>query len=523
MKKIYSFILLISIATLAFGQEKEMEISAEIQRVTIYNSSAELTYHKVVALPPGKSTLIFTDLTPFIVDNTINVSASKQDVDIITITERINYVRERKAQNDKINSLLDSINRAESELGLLRCKTEALSMEKGLLFKNESIGGVAEGVAVAEIEKASAFFSKRYYELSTELYKLTLRDKMLQHNLSKYQYQIKELSSNTSKPSSEIQVTVINPTAKNVEFTFKFLTSKAGWAPAYDCKYQGAEKPINFVFRANVFNASGVNWDNIDIKLSTASPTAGFNTPSIATKKIEEKGKSVNDGGEVKFREIEVSNAIAEYDIKHKYSIPSDSKPYLVDVNTFEMNAQYYYLVIPQVDPNGFLMAKIPDWNKYNLISGTTNIYNRGSFMGKTFLNTNVENDTLNLYLGKDNNIQSSKKEVNSSNQHTIIGNYQVDKSAITISVKNNSSEKLNIQLLDQVPEFVDNEKIKFNMQGAEEAVYIKETGLLTWNFNLSQNENKTIDYKYEIKTPKNTPGYVMQRKRMRVILCPSF
>ena len=167
----------------------------------------------------------------------------------------------------------------------------------------------------------------------------------------------------------------------------------------YDCKYQGPDKPIKFIFRANVFNASGTAWTNVDVKLSTASPMQGFSAPSI-----NDRGgrKVASADGKVKFRTIQVSNAIATYDIKHKQSIPSDSKPYLMDVNSFEMKASFHYLVIPKLDPFGFLMAKIPDWNQYNLIPGTTNVYNKGSYMGKTFLNTYSDNDTLALYLGKE-------------------------------------------------------------------------------------------------------------------------
>lgn len=524
MKKTFSLIVLMIISIISFGQNKEMESTAEIKSVTIYNSSAEINYWKEIALPQGKSTIIFTDLTPFIVENTINMSTSNPDVDIITITEKINYTKEKKESNNKITNLQDSIIRIENEIGLLKCKTETLIIEKGLLFKDESIGGVSKGIPVSEIEKASSFFSKRYYELTTELFKLAEKEKSFQNNLNKYNNQINELSSNTSKASSEIRVTVMNSSPKTVAFTFKFLTPKAGWAPAYDCKYQGTGKSLKFIFRANVFNASGINWENIDIKLSTASPTSGFDTPSLNSKKNNASESNSNNDGEVKFKEIEIANSIAEYDIKHKYTIPSDSKPYLIDVATYEINAVFNYLLLPKLDPNGFLIAKIPDWNKYNLIPGTTNIYNKGSYMGKTFLDTYTENDTLSMYLGKDNNIQSFRKESNSNNEHNIIGNYYLEISAVTISIKNNSAEMYTIQLLDQVPLFEADEKVKFYPEDIAQAFNNKKDGLLIWNFEISPNESKKFEYKYEIRIPKNNIGsYKPKKKKFRVISCPSF
>lgn len=523
MKKLLLFIASMAITVFSFGQNKEIETIADIKSVTIYNSSVEINYQKEIMLPQGKNIIIFTELTPYIVDNTINISVSSPDVDLISVTHKINYAKERKETNKSVIQLKDSISIINNTIGFLKCRSEALTMEKDLLFKGESIGGVSKGVMVTEIEKASAFFSKRYLELATEIFTLSEREQKLQLRLNKFNNQIKELTSDSLKASSEIRVLVNNASPKNISFAFKFLTTKGGWAPVYDCKYQGADSPLQFVFRANVYNASGISWENVAIKLSTASPTSGFETPSLSSQK---SGSSLKDTDKnaVKYKEIEVTNAIAEYDIRYKYSIPSDSKPYLIDVNSYEIKADYNYLLIPLIDPFGFLIAKIPDWNKYNLIPGTTNIYHKGSYMGKTFLNTYAENDTLSMYLGKDNNIQAIRKEVNSSNKHNIIGNYYIDKAEITFSIKNSSAEKLAIQLIDQVPIYLENEKVKFNIDNIEKAIYNKKDGLLTWNFLLQQNESNIINYKYETKFPKSDVGYYSPpRRRARQINCPSF
>lgn len=524
MKTPITFATLMALTVMVGAQTKEIVTTAEIKSVTIYNSSAEIHYQKDVALPQGKSTLVFTELTPFIVDNTINISASSPDVDIISVTERINYAKERQETNNVIIQLHDSISLSNSKLGLLKCRLDALTMEKNLLFKGESIGGVSEGVAVSEIEKASAFFSKRYLDLATEIYHLSVKELMLQSSIKKYNNQINELTSDSLKASSEISVIVINTSAKKVTFNFKFLTAKGGWAPVYDCKYQGAKLPLKFVFRANVFNASGIPWDNVDIKLSTANPTHGFDAPTLNSQDKNGAANKEEERDGIQFKEIAVYNTIAEYDIKFKYSIPSDAKPYLIDVNAYEIEAEYNYLLIPIIDPFGFLMAKIPNWNKYNLIPGTTNIYNKGSYMGKTFLNTYAENDTLSLYLGKDNNIQAIRKENNTNNRNNLIGNFYVDKAAIDITIKSNAAEKLRIQVLDQVPTFDDNEKVKFSIEQIDQALYNKEDGLLTWNFDLAENASTVIEYKYDIKVPKmDVGGYRPPHRRARAITCPSF
>jgi uncharacterized protein (TIGR02231 family) len=196
----------------------------------------------------------------------------------------------------------------------------------------------------------------------------------------------------------------------------------------------------------------------------------------------------------------------------------------LVDVNSYSFDAEYYYLLVPSVDPFGFLMAKIPAWNKHNLIPGMTNIYNKGSYMGKTFLNTYAENDTMSLYLGKDNNVQAVRKETTQSSSNFIIGNYTTEKSAVNVTIKNLTGEAYAVQLIEGLPLFQEYEKVKFSVENVGEAVYNKPEGLLTWNFRLTGGQSQTFDYGFEIKYPKDEKGNFPNRKRrVRAMSCPTF
>jgi hypothetical protein len=86
MKKTYLLALLLAFSFFSYAQKKEIESTAEIKNVTVYNLSAEISYQKEINLSQGINTITFTDLTPYIVDNTTSVSASVPDMDIITVT-----------------------------------------------------------------------------------------------------------------------------------------------------------------------------------------------------------------------------------------------------------------------------------------------------------------------------------------------------------------------------------------------------------------------------------------------------
>jgi hypothetical protein len=127
-------ILLLALPFMASAQ-KETETIARINFVTVYISAAEINYEKEMVLPRGKTTVVFTDLTPFIIENSINISVTNPKVSIVTVAGRINYAKEKRSYFSQLASYKDSIKRMKKELGLLYIKSETANVEKALLFK----------------------------------------------------------------------------------------------------------------------------------------------------------------------------------------------------------------------------------------------------------------------------------------------------------------------------------------------------------------------------------------------------
>ena len=50
--------------------------------------------------------------------------------------------------------------------------------------------------------------------------------------------------------------------------------------------------------------------------------------------------------------------------------------------------ATYQYYVTPKLDRDAFLTAQVTNWEQYNLLSGEANLFFEGTYLGKTYLNT---------------------------------------------------------------------------------------------------------------------------------------
>ena len=57
------------------------------------------------------------------------------------------------------------------------------------------------------------------------------------------------------------------------------------------------------------------------------------------------------------------------------------------------------------MDRDAFLVARITDWNKLNLVSGHASVFYAGTFVGQSYINTSTVADTMSISLGRDKRI----------------------------------------------------------------------------------------------------------------------
>jgi len=192
-----------------------------------------------------------------------------------------------------------------------------------------------------------------------------------------------------------------------------------------------------------------------------------------------------------------------DFEIKIPYTVKSDNKSYAVDMENYNLPVTYQYYSVPKIDKNAFLIANIPDWEKYNLLEGEANTFFEGTFVGKTLLDINNASDTLQISLGQDKNVSVSREKVKDYTSRQFIGNKKEETRAWRTTVKNNKNQKINMIVLDQVPVSAA-EEIEVDVQQTSGASLNHETGEVKWEFSLNPAEKKEFLLRYVVKYPKS-------------------
>ena len=543
MKKLIALCLSAVSSLALFAQTN---VDSKITQVTVYLQGAQLVHTAETQVYQGKQTVVFTGLSADMQPESVVLECGNRNVVFQSVSIRNNYLKEQ-APNAKIAELQEKLALVEEKLATLRAEKGVYAKERDMLFRNEAIGGTANNVPIAEIEKAADFFRKRNNEINAFLLKADAEERKLVKEQTNYSAQLSELNAKTNPPTSEVTVVLDAKVRGNATFTLKYLVRNAGWAPKYDVRAENAIDPVKLDYHANVFNKSGLDWTEVLMILSTSEPLQGAEKPTLETWDIAESTKRVagvqknleavmimdvkinrsdylkkedKDGeGVVAFQQVAVQELSAEFEIELPYTILSDGKPYVVDVTSFTLPATYMHYAVPKQDADAFLMAKVVGWNTLNLVSGKASVYFAGAYLGQSFINTASVDDTLSLSLGRDKRVALSRKKQSELSKRQLLGNNEKETFYFETTVRNNRDKEINVLLEDQLPISSDGQ-IEVAMLEISGAVLEKNTGKLSWNIKLAPGESKTVTLGYSIKTPKSMQ---VSKAKFRTIACPSF
>lgn len=259
---------------------------------------------------------------------------------------------------------------------------------------------------------------------------------------------------------------------------------------------------------------------NYDQSYSSAAPSYNniddISVQSLEYVKVKKGRKKLSKTDDMDEREEIYANTVdveaiqrdlrVEYVIQSKFTIPSDGMDQRVAIANYQLGAQYEYHTAPKIDEAVYLVAQVSGWEKLNLLSGESNIYFDGTFIGKSYVDVGLTKDTLSFSMGKDSKIQVTRTRLAEKSKSKAIGSRQRYEVAWDIKLKNNGGAEIPIIVKDQFPVSI-NADIKVKNGDYNEAKLNENTGILTWQFTLPKNQSKTLSFNYSVDYQK---GYVI-------------
>lgn len=571
----FSLIIFLMSSLVGFSQKtNEIQIKSPISQVKLFLTAGEMTHQSEVKLAKGRNKLVYSGISAFADPQSIQFFAN-QTYRLVSVSTEMDFLAAEQ-YNPKFAVLKDSLEKTKDLLQLNSDIFNSYQAELAVLNTNRDLKGENQNLSIAQIKEAGEYYRTRTLEINKQVSKLNKEKQKLNNQIELIRYQLTELNFNENQRSNQIIVLIDSEVATTTSCTIRYLVSDCGWAASYDLAATDLNQKINLKYKARIYNNTGNDWNNVDLILSTADPLLSASQPilepwyidfyalnqaknktpqsplnykadyrsnveselNVANQRVydnymldkEEEiltfgddfkrlDQKKNQKPTVKLKQIEISELSAEFVITNKFSCPSDSKPYSVDVKEMNLDANFSHVSVPKLDHGAFLIANITGWQELDLVPGPTNVYFGGVYVGVSQIDTRNVGDTLALSFGRDTKVtvlRKLKKEVSSKK---VMGSTKKETYLYETSIRNNQNVPIKINVFDQIP-LSKNTDITISTDEISNGSKDLITGEVKWEITLQPGETKTIEIGYSVKYPKDAQ---IKIQRFKTISAPSF
>lgn len=512
---------------------------SKITDVTVFRNYAKETRMASAQIPEGNSEVIISNVSTYLDENSLQI-ATKGNVKILSVSSKLNYLID-KTKSSQVIKLTDSIEMMNDDVSWWNQQSIAFQDELKLLDENRKLANDKSTFTAAQVKELAELYRNRALELRKYIFDLSKKQKLNNEKIAKLKSQIAVLNGNQNMAVKEIILKINAKSAGLVSFKCSYIVSNAYWTPIYDIRAKNSNSPLQLDCRAKVVQNTGYDWKDVRLTLSTANPSANHNRPvlypiyvdffqpdyydyKLKTSSYGEAAQMMNMAAPAKidiarstaddeFEEglkatdnnvtIQEGDMAVEYNIETLQDVESDNKEHIVAIQEIEMPALYAYHTVPKLDMTAYLLARVTDWSKYNLLAGEANIFFDDNYVGKSYLNPNVSADTLLISLGRDEKINIKRVKLNDYSAKKLLSGNIKETKAFETTIKNNKNTSIEIELLDQFP-ISKNSQIEVTLEEANGATITEEYGKLVWKIKLQANESKKVKLIYTIKYPKD-------------------
>lgn len=279
MKRTLLLLLGLGAATLSAAGEQKVKTSVE--QVTLFIDGAQVTRSRQIDLPAGNSTVVFTGLSPYLDDKSMQVSAKGPFT--VTAVNRVFNHTDSLERSTRRQALEQEIDKTQQQLNRLKASREVVDAESELLKTNCSVANRNVATPLAAIRELNEYYAARLEELKSKALSLDAEEEKINERRRQILAELVNLGGKQSVPMSEVEVRIEAPAASRGSFTLTYYVRNAGWFPSYDIRSGGLSEPVEISYKANIFQNTKEEWKNVALTLSSSNPTTGSIAPQLRT------------------------------------------------------------------------------------------------------------------------------------------------------------------------------------------------------------------------------------------------
>lgn len=520
----YTLIIAAFFLTLSSSGQSSIRPDAPIEKVTVFLNGAQVTRQANAKLVKGDNTVVFEGLTGGLDPNSIQVLGNPAY--LITGVKYQQQYLDQQTLSKPIQAKKDSLAEVEFKIETNRAMHSVYNEELELLKANRSIKGNDAALLVEDIEEMAEFWRDRVKEIQFRTIELNDEQKELNQTLQRLRRELSKLDANRNKNTSRIEVSLRCQSPGTHAIELSYLVYGAGWIPVYDLRAKDTSSPISVTYKGKVRQSTGVDWEGVELTLSSGNPAAGGVPPylnpwnlrlrqSYNSNQLQKSAYPQTYGSyepesdaamDVALAEGMVSVSenliLTEFTVNLPYDVASDNQFVEVETNRFDLPSDYAHYSVPKLEESAYLRAGVTNWMEYNMLPGEAMIYFQGTYVGKSYISPTAGEDTLQLSLGRDPGVLVKREQLKEYCKTSTFGMKKRTTKAYAIVVRNTKSTPMKIILEDQIP-ISNNSDIEVEVEELSGGSLDSETGKVIWEVDIPAGQEITKALRFSVKYPK--------------------
>jgi uncharacterized protein (TIGR02231 family) len=535
---------LVVIAALSAVQARaaDLDAASTVDAVTVYPDGASVTRVITLDLPAGDTTLVAKDFPLTLDPSSLRVEGEAgAKLTIGAIDAR----QPRAAPPVNLSDLDKRIEKLKDERADLAGAVAAAAARRKFAarFAEASPAGIGDKGEARPIAEWRAAFAAVSEEVA--IAEAAIRDaERKQRDIDR---EIARLESDRAiKPPSklEVRIDLAASAATRTALRVTYAVRNARWTPLYDARLDtGAKdrKPaLELVRRAEITQATGEDWSNVALDVSTVRTTRGGSAPDLNSLVVQYPqvlrplgGPGLVDGvrprsmsaplfesspsakrADEQEATVEVGGFQTTFRIPGRVSVGASEGAKSLRISTATIAPDLVIRSAPVLDPAAFLEASFKQNEDAPLLPGRVAIYRDGMFVGRGKMAAASKDETVRLGFGADDKVKIERSVIkrNEGSAGLIVTTSKTDERSFKTVVRNGHDFPIRIAIEDQLP-VSENEDIQVEMLPSSTlptATNVRDRrGVLEWAFEAKPGEVKDIAFAWRVRWPKDK-GVVM-------------
>jgi uncharacterized protein (TIGR02231 family) len=505
-----------------------------IDKVTVYREGAVVTRSGPVAIPAGTHRLIIKGLPAGVDPKSLHIALDSRaiqlgGIDVATInegkfvSEAERGIRHRIEElGDQRQALQDEVSTAQLQLKLL----DALATTPAGNPTKPTVDAANLGAVLTTMSSTSMSARRHLRESNVRLRELDRTLETLKADLAKVATQ--------SKQSTEVITSVEAGSAATPNVSVSYGVADAGWEWVYEARLDTAKKRVSLQRQGAIENHSGENWNNVELTLTTATPSDDASTPEVGSlfvnleepQRLEMRAKAAKASaaatiaatpvavpevavtGARRTAQVSATDYLAEYTVPGRVTVIADRQPRLYPIAENSFDVALVARVVPSAGHVAHLEATFTYELDVPVEGGELQLYRDGAFVGEAATKPFLPGAEIRLPFGNDEKIRVAvHDEPSQSAERGLISRQLVKETRRRFEITNYHPAPIPVEVIDRLPVSQNADVHVEVLKGATDPTIRAldgRAGVLLWRLNALPRKPASINHYYSVEFPRD-------------------